>query len=144
MTMKPWAICKTPGKTKANSNLLFHNSLLALCPRQPESFPPQTIKCCVVDAMQVVRKIPVSYLEEKTYACWAKGFANYLSSLPGDEVHVVFDNYEITEEFIISKGRSNKGQERNITSLNKSLPKLSEWEPFLGNDSNKKILTLLL
>ena len=115
-----------------------------MCPRQPESFPPQTIKCCVVDAMRVVRKIPVSDLEENTYACWAKSFSNYLSALSGDEVHVVFDNYEITEEVIISKGRSNKGQERNITSLNKSLPKLSEWEPFLGNDSNKKRLILLL
>ena len=50
--------------------------------------------------------------------------------LPGNEVHVVFGNYEITEEVGISKGRSNICQERNITSLNQSLPKLREWEPF--------------
>ena len=94
--------------------------------------------------MQVARKIPVSDLEENTYACWAKRFANYLSSLPENEVHVVFDDYEITGEVNISKRRSNKRKERNITSLNQSLPKLSEWEPFLSNDNNKKRLTLLL
>ena len=80
VAIKPWAIYKAPGKTKANSKSLFRNSLLALWPSQPETFPPQTIKCCVVD------------LEENTCACWAKHFANYLSSLPGDGVHVVFDN----------------------------------------------------
>ena len=94
LTAKPWAICKALGKTKANSKSLFLNSLLALFPSQPETFPPQTIKCCVVDVMRVVRKIPESDLGENTYTCWAKCFANYLSSLPGDEVHVVFDNYE--------------------------------------------------
>ena len=62
--------------------------------------------------------------------------------LPGNEVHVVFGNYEITEEVGISKGRSNICQERNITSLNQSLPKLREWEPFLSNDNNKKRLLL--
>ena len=144
VTTKPWAICKASGKTKTNSKSLFRNRLLALCQSQPETFLPQTIKCCVVDAMQVVRKIPVSDLEESTYACWANRFADYLSSLSWDEVHVVFDNYEITEEVSISKGRSNKDQECNITSLNQSLPKLSEWEPFLSNDNNKKRLTLLL
>ena len=92
VTTKPWAICKASGKTKTNSKSLFRNRLLALCPSQPETFLPQTIKCCVVDAMQVVRKIPVSDLEENTYTCWAKHFANYLSSLPGDDVHVVFNN----------------------------------------------------
>ena len=59
MTTKPWAICKAPGKTKANRKSLFRNSLLALRPSQLETFPSQTIKCCVVDAMRVVRKIPV-------------------------------------------------------------------------------------
>ena len=144
VTTKPWAICKAPGKTKVNSKSQFRNSLLASCPLQAETFPPQTIKFCVVDAMQVARKIPVSDLEENTYACWAKRFANYLSSLAENEVHVVLDNYEITGEVNISKRRSNKRKERNITSLNQSLPKLSEWEPFLSNDNNKKRLTLLL
>ena len=92
VAIKPWAIYKVPGKTKANSKSLFRNSLLALWPSQPETFPPQTIKCCVVDAMRVVRKILASDLEENTCACWAKHFANYLSSLPGDGVHVVFEN----------------------------------------------------
>ena len=141
-TTKPWAICKASGKAKANSKSLFRKSLLALYPSQPETFPPQTIKCYVVDAMRVVRKIAVSDLEENTYACWAKRFTNYLSSLPGNEVHVVFGNYEIIEEVSISKGRSNICQERNITSLNQSLPKLREWEPFLSNDNNKKRLLL--
>ena len=40
VTTKPWAISKAPGKTRANSNSLFRNSLLALCSSQPETFPP--------------------------------------------------------------------------------------------------------
>ena len=62
---------QSPWQTKANSKSLFRKSLLALCQSQPETFLLQTIKCCVVDAMRVVRKIPISDLEENTYACWA-------------------------------------------------------------------------
>ena len=43
VTTKPWAICKAPGQTKVNSKSQFRNSLLASCPLQAETFPPQTI-----------------------------------------------------------------------------------------------------
>ena len=43
VTTKPWAICKAPGQIKVNSKSQFRNSLLASCPLQAETFPPQTI-----------------------------------------------------------------------------------------------------
>ena len=56
-------------------------------------------------------------------------------------IHVISDNYEKSEEVSICKWRSQKGKERNVTSLNGTLPKSSDWENFLNNDSNKKRLT---
>ena len=84
------------------------------------------------------------HLDENTFMCWAKRFVNYLKSLPGQVIHVLFKNYERSEEVSICKCRSQKGKERNITNLNQTLPKLSDWENFLNNDSNKKRLTYLL
>ena len=53
---------------------------------------------------------------------------------------VIFDNYENIEEVSICKGRSQKGKERNIISLNQTLFKSSDLETFLNNDNNKKQL----
>ena len=55
MTTKPWAICDAPGKRKPNSKSLFRNSLLALGSSLPETSPTQSIECCIVDPMRVVR-----------------------------------------------------------------------------------------
>ena len=59
-------------------------------------------------------------------------------------IHVTFDSYEKSEKVSICKWRSHIGKEHNITSLNQTLRKLSDWENFLNNDSNKKRLTYLL
>ena len=44
----------------------------------------------------------------------------------------------------ITKGRKQKGRERNIVDLSQSLSKLSEWADFLTNDANKIQITHLL
>ena len=76
--------------------------------------------------------------------CWAKCFVNYLKSLPGHVIHVIFGNFEKSEEFSICKWRSQKGKEHNVTRLNQTLPKSSDRENFSNNDSNKKRLTYSL
>ena len=44
--------------------------------------------------------------------CWTKRFVNYSKSVPGHVIHVIFDNYENSEEFSISNGDPTK--EKNI------------------------------
>ena len=68
-------------KRKSNSKSLFRNSLLDLYPSQPETSASQSIECCIVDAMRVVRIILVSDLDENTFMCCAKRFVNYLKPL---------------------------------------------------------------
>ena len=51
--------------------------------------------------MRVVRITPISDLDENTFMCWVKGFANYLKSFPSRVIHVIFDNYEKSEEVSI-------------------------------------------
>ena len=48
------------------------------------------------------------------------------------------------QQKLISKERVDRGYERKISSLNKALPKLDEWEDFLTNDRNKEQLYSLL
>ena len=93
--------------------------------------------------MRLVRIVPTSDLDEKMFMCWVKHFVNYLKPLSGHVVELIFDNYEKSEKVSISKRRYQKGKEDNITSLNKTLPKSSNWENFLNNDIIKKQLPYL-
>ena len=110
---------------KSNSESLFRNNLLDSCPSQPETSASQSIECCIVDVMRVVRIIPISDLDENTFMCSAKRFVHYLKPLSGHVIHLIFGNYEKSEEISISKRRSQKGTERNITSLNQTVPTIS-------------------
>ena len=86
--------------------------------------------------MRLERIIPTSDLDEKMSMCWVKHFVNYLKPLSGHVVQLVLDIYEKSEDVSISKRRYQKGKEENITSLNKTLPKSSNWENVLNNDIN--------
>ena len=131
VTNKPWAICNAPGKRQSNSKPLFGNSLLGLCSSQPETSAPQSIECCIVDTMRVVRIIPISDVDENTFMCWTKRFVNYLKLFSGQVIHVIFSSYEKSEEVRVCKWRSQKGKESNITNLNETRPKLRNWENIL-------------
>ena len=65
----------------------------------------------------------------KIHSCAGKKrFVNYLKSLPGHVIYAIFDSYEKSEEVSICKWISQKGKECNITSLNQTVPKSSDWE----------------
>ena len=97
VTTKHWTICNAPGKRKSNSKSLFRNSLLVLRTSQSGTSAPRGIECCIVDAVRIVRIIPISDIDENTFMCWAKHFVNYLKSRPGHVIHVTVDNYEKSE-----------------------------------------------
>ena len=136
ITSKPWSICNEQGVSRPSSKSLLRNNLQLLSPKPATSIVPDDIQSCVVDAMRVVRIIPINGLS--TFKSWALRVVNYLRALPGTPLHLVFDNYSpYHDNLYLSKGRPDRGRERRVSDLSQTLPKLSEWNNFLTNDLNK-------
>ena len=116
VTSKPYAICAEDGKVRSNPKSLFRNKLQSLCTQRPVPNPPIDISVSIVDAMRVVRVIPIRDSDPPTFLTWAKKVFAYVERLPGETVHVVFDNYASDDYTYIplSKGRVNNSIERNI------------------------------
>ena len=92
------------------------------------SDPSTEIQTSIVDAMRIVRMISIKNANPSIFLSWAKNVFSYIHGLPGDNLHIGFDNYSLPEDptKVLSKGRDDRGQERKISSLNKALPKLDE------------------
>ena len=120
VTNKPYSICSEDGKVKANTKYLFRNKLQSLCPVAPTNFAPKCVSTSVVDAMRVVRIIPIKGTDPPLYSTWAKKLFAYIENLPGNNIHTVLDNYNCEgDQFIsLSKERLESSKERNISSLN--------------------------
>ena len=129
VTSKPYAICGDDGETRANPKSLFRNKLQSLCPIKPLSNTPIDISVSVVDAMGLVRMIPIKGCEPPTFLTWSKKVFSYIEKLPGTSIHIVFDNYAYYPDSLIplSKGRKSGGAEKNINNLNQVLPNPNEW-----------------
>ena len=68
-----------------------------------------------------------------SFTAWAKHICEYLSSLPGEILHVVFDVYSDDYDFFQPpKGRPEIGKCRFVPDLSQKLPKPSEWAEFLS------------
>ena len=146
VTSKPYAVAAEDGKICSNSKSLLRNYLQLLCPVKPSNTAPVTIRTSVVDAMRVVRMIPVQDVDPPTFLSWAKNVFSYIHGLPGDVLHIVFDIYSPIHDptKVISKGRVDRGFERKILSLNQTLPNVDEWQGFLTNERNKDQICNLL
>ena len=75
---------------------------------------PSDVSCSIVDAMRVVKMIPITNLRRPTFLGWAKRLYNYMKQLPGTVIHIVFDVYE-EEGYLnsLSTGReTNQGGEK--------------------------------
>ena len=44
---------------------------------------PSDASCCIVDAMRVVKMIPITNLTPTTFLGWEKRLHNYMKQLPG-------------------------------------------------------------
>ena len=116
VTSKPFAIAAEDGRILNSFKSLFRNCLQLLSPVQPTPMPPPNIAACIVDAMRVVRIIPIKDIRPPTFASWASNLFNYIELLPGNTVHIIFDNYAplTNPGQILSKERFNKGIKRKI------------------------------
>ena len=140
---RPWMFVKEDETSRESRKSVFRNHLQKISPIPSTTEEPRSIKSAIVDAMRVVRLIPISSLQPRTFRSWAERFVRYLAALPGDEVHLVFDNYNYPHN-IPSKNRSQTFSERIINNIDQELPAVSEWAEFLKSSKNKFQLTLLL
>ena len=77
VTNKPYSICSEDGKVKTNTKSLFRNKLQSLCPVAPANFAPKCVSASVVDAMRVVRIIPIKGTDPPLYSTWAKAICTH-------------------------------------------------------------------
>ena len=150
VTNKPYSIYSEDGKVKANTKFLFRNKLQSLCPVAPTNFA-KYVSASVVDAMRVVRVIPIKGTNLPLYSTWAKTLFAHTEILPGNNIHSVFDNYNCEnyncegDQFISwPKERLESSKERNVSSLNQVLPNANEWSEFFSIRKNKLQLCNLL
>ena len=134
---KPWSISKEEAKSRGNRKSLLRNHFELLSSIPPTTILPQGIHVSVVDAMRVVRLIPVSDLKSRTFKYYAVNVLNHLHLLPGAEIYVVFDETP-------SKNRDTSEWERIVSDLDQELPDTKEWSSFLSNEKNKHQLVNLL
>ena len=97
---------------------------------------PNNISTSIVDAMRAIRMISVAGLKPHTFKSWADEIMNYLSSMRGNNLHVIFYNYSY-EYSVPSKQRDASQMERVINILNQDLPPTKERNEFLMNYKNK-------
>ena len=117
-------------KSRNSNKHLFRNHLQNCSPVPKTHKTPGNIMTSIVDAMRVVRMISVAGLKPRTFKSWANNIMSYLSTLVGDKLHVIFDNYAY-EYNIPSKQRAVSHIERFINILDQELPPKAEWEEFL-------------
>ena len=90
---KPYSICFEDGKVKTNTKSLLQNKLQLLCPLVPNNFAPKCVSASVVDAMRIVRVILIKGTDPPLYSTCAKKLFAYIENSPGNNIHIVFDNY---------------------------------------------------
>ena len=142
VTSKPWSIVNENEKSRESNKYLLWNYLQNICP-VPKKYSLPDASASIVDAMRVVRMIRIGNLKPHTYRSWANQIKGYLDSLPGNSLHVIFDDYSY-EHSVPSKQRNVTHIERVINSLDQDLPPLKEWNDFLKNSKNKLQLVNML
>ena len=140
---RPWMFIKEDETSRENRKSVFRNHIQSMSPIEPTSDIPPNIKTVIVDAMRIVQMVSVAGLAKRTFRCWTERFVKQLSPLPGENLHVLFDNYNYLYD-IPCKNRGTSNSERAINDLDQELPPTSEWPEFLKNRENKRQLVNLL
>ena len=146
VTTFPWAICKEEEKSRTCSKAVFRNYLQRLNPVKPIK-DGLNISCTVVDAMRIVRIIPITGLKPPTFQTWLNKVLDHIMKLPGNVIHIVFDVYSPLPDLTRpSKTRNSfAGQRRYLSDLSQQLPpSKNAWVDFLSNNANKLDLTNLI
>ena len=115
VTSKPWSIVNENDKKRDNAKATFRNLLQNLSPIPSSNEVPSNVDVSVVDAMRVVKMIPVNKISPRTFRRWCDNVFDYIKSLPGDTVHIVFDNYAY--DYLVPSKDRYTGAPRLISSI---------------------------
>ena len=130
------AIVNEDLKSRDNAKSVFRNALQLMAPINSTCVAPKGITASIVDCMRVVRMMRPSNVGGNTLRHWAEVFFRYVSTLPGGNLHLVFDNYNYRYS-VPSKNRKVVEIEREINDIDQELPTTSEWDNFLKNQTNE-------
>ena len=78
---------------------------------------------------------PLKKLKPRTFRWWGNDVFQYMKHLPGNTVHIIFDNY--TYEYNVPTKDQSIGTPRIIANIDQNLSNGSEQVDFLGNPNNK-------
>ena len=92
MTINQLAIVNKDQMSCNNKKHLFWNHLQNLSPLPKRHKVPDNTSTSIVFVMHVVRMISVTGLKLHFFKSWADKM-NYLSSVPGNNFHLIFGNY---------------------------------------------------
>ena len=137
VTTRPRALVNEEDKSRQSWKSLFINHHQGMCTMPKTTTPPDPIKATIIDAMRFVRGTPITELPKRgTFRMLATRFMNRFKSLPGNVLHIIFDNYGYDHQHP-GKSRDQDDNERCINNLDQELPFPNEWEEFLKNGRNK-------
>ena len=106
---------------------------------------PEKIAWCIVDGGRLIRLLRITNLKENTFLAWAERLQEDVEGLPGNTVHIAFDNYDYPDDYLApSKGRQQKGRVQKINHLSQNLPRAQDWNDFLTVDAHKQQLINLI
>ena len=126
VTSKPWAFVNEDEKSRKNNKHLFRGRLQKLSTIPKTHKAPENISTSIVDAIHAIIMISVAGLKLRTLKSWADEIMNYLSWMPGNNLHVIFDYY-CYEYSVPSKQRDVSQMARVVNSLNRVfLPQKNE------------------
>ena len=90
VTSKPWVIINKDEKNRNNNKHLFQNHLQNLSSIPKTHKAPDNISTSIVTS---IRMISFADLKPRTYKLLPDEIKNCLSSMPGNNLRVIFDNY---------------------------------------------------
>ena len=135
VTEKPWSIVNENDKARSTAKSIFRKLLQQNSTVRPSNNVLADIEVLIVDAMRVVKMVPVKKLKPRTFRRWANNVFKYMKHLPGNTVHIVFDNH--TYEYNVPTKDWSTGAPKVIANIDQDFPKDSEWVDLLGNSKNK-------
>ena len=76
----------------------------------------------IVDAMRVVKMVPVKKLKPRTFRRWANDVSKYMKYLPGNTVHIVLITIPMNTMFQQKIGRQGFQESLQILTKSKRCP----------------------
>ena len=92
VTSRPWAICNEEEQSRVVKKHLHRNYLQSLSPTK-QIYGSMFVPVCIVDAMKIVRSIPITKLKPPIYKTWATKVFDHMTKILCNILNILFDVY---------------------------------------------------